>query len=110
MGTECAACLTVAEADVDEMAVGYIEQLLEKWVEATAEDWRELSGFHPLLGDIRMVEQVGGEGEGDHAHLVWRVGDRLFRKDGYHQSHSGTFFDGDLYVVQRREKTVTVYE
>lgn len=110
MGTECAACLTVAEADVDEMAVGYIEQVLEKWVQSTAHDWRELSGYHPLLGDIRMVEQVGGMDEGYHAHVVLQIGNRLFRKDGYHQSHSGTFFDGDLYAVKRREKTVTVYE
>lgn len=35
---------------------------------------------------------------------------QLFRKEGWYQSHSGSEWDGDVYEVQAREKTVTVYE
>lgn len=112
MENSCTACLT-PHIGVDDMDPDFIHRVLDAWQESQ-DGWWEVGGRreapHPLLGKIAIIEQVGGEGQGDHAHLVWQIGSRLFRKDGYHQSHDGTHFDGEFYVVHRREKTVTVYE
>lgn len=112
--TQCAGCLHVHPSPVDEMPVEFINELLERWAETAVDDWSEIGGRyaapHPLLGRIQLIEFVGGAGLGDHTHLVWQIGDRLIRKDGYYGSYDGFHFDGRMYEVQRREKTVTVYE
>lgn len=66
------------------------------------------------LGTVEVVDNFGGEGMGDHAHLVFRItnpdGVRHFKIDGYYASYDGTTWDGRLYEVKPVEKTVTVYE
>jgi len=64
------------------------------------------------IGSIRLVESVGGEGEGDHAHLVVKVenGGQFFRKDGWYQSYDGLYLDGEFREVQEITKSVKVYE
>ena len=63
---------------------------------------------------IEEVEQVGGEGEGDHWHYVFKVSDE---KDGanffyvmcstYYSSWDDMdWSQGDVFEVERREKTV----
>jgi len=69
----------------------------------------------PGLGAVEVIDNVGGEGQGDHVHLVFKVtspkgGVRHFKIDGYYSSYEGTDWDGVLYEVEPREKTVTVYE
>lgn len=56
------------------------------------------------------VIQEGGEGQGDEIWFVFRVGTQLFRKEGYYASHYGSDWDGELYEVVEKQKTVTVYE
>jgi len=76
------------------------------------------AGHSPLTVNgaiITLVEEVGGEGEGDHKHLVFRV-DRAgqtqwFKRTGHYTSYEGTDWDeGDLTEVTPRERTVIVYE
>lgn len=102
--------------DVEALTADRIHEILENWIEENS-DWAEVGAYGddsgdviPQLGRVAQVEQVGGMDQGTHAHVVLRVGSRLFRKDGYHQSHDGTYYDGAFYEVSRREKTVTVYE
>lgn len=69
----------------------------------------------PGLGVVTVVENVGGEDQGSHAHLVFRVLPedgpvRYFRVNGYYSSYDGTEWDGDLYEVFPRIKSITVYE
>lgn len=69
----------------------------------------------PGLGDISLVANHGGEGQGDEAWVVISVTDsfgdvKLYRKDGYYRSYEGAGFDTPLRQVQPKEKTVTVYE
>lgn len=72
----------------------------------------------PGLGRVTTAQQFGGEGQGDQAWIVVKVvmenplGGvvRYFRKDGWHASHDGTYYDGDFREVQPFERTVTVYE
>ena len=52
---------------------------------------------------------TGGEGHGEYVFIVIKVGDQLFRKEGYYASHYGTDWDGDFEEVETYEKTVTAY-
>lgn len=75
------------------------------------DDGTEVEG----LGLVTTVEQFGGEGQGDRAWVVVKVEfkngtTRFFKKDGYHASHDGTYYDGYFSEVTPQEKVVTVYE
>lgn len=55
------------------------------------------------------VESFGGEGDGDTAWVVFKVGDQYFQKDGYYASYDGFYWDGDLYQVESYQKVVTAW-
>lgn len=68
------------------------------------------------IGILRLIENIGGEGQGDYAALVFEVTDaqtgvkRLFRKEGFYTSYdSETFWEGAFAEVEAYEKTVTDY-
>lgn len=66
------------------------------------------------IGTLRLIENIGGEGEGDYAALIFTVTDatgntRLFRKEGYYASFHGTDWDGTFAEVEAYDKTVTDY-
>lgn len=70
----------------------------------------------PEIGTAKEVDRYGGEGQGDDLWVVFKVEPadgsdvRYFRKSGYHQSHDGSYFDGELEEVVPFEKTVTDYK
>jgi hypothetical protein len=99
----------------------YTAAEIEAAAELLGDDWETLqyAGRYStddtivLRGEPVKIEHVagaGGEGEGDSIWFVTKVGDQLFRKDGYYASHYGTDWDGDFREVQAVEKTVIVYE
>ena len=65
---------------------------------------------------IQQVEQVGGEGEGDHYHIVTSLTKdnktTLIKHVGFYSSYVGVEFDGldSFDIVEKKEKTITVYE
>ena len=65
---------------------------------------------------IKCVEQVGGEGEGDHYHIVTSLTKdnktTLIKHVGFYSSYVGVEFDGldSFDIVEKKEKTITVYE
>jgi hypothetical protein len=59
---------------------------------------------------FETIDEYGGEGKGDDAWVVIKIGDQLFRKEGYYASHYGYEWDGDVEEVRPVEKTITVYE
>ena len=65
---------------------------------------------------IKHVEQVGGEGEGDHYHIVTSLTKdnktTLIKHVGFYSSYVGVEFDGldSFDIVEKKEKTITVYE
>jgi hypothetical protein len=72
-------------------------------------DWDDFAWGNPTesdIGPIRTVENEGGEGQGDHAHLVFETvrSGQLFRIDGYYSSYEGTDWD---YESLREVKAVT---
>ncbi len=64
------------------------------------------------LGEFVEVEQVGGEGEGDHYHIVlyFEKYDEYVRSDAYYASYHGVSDFSDWYIVTKQERTITVYE
>lgn len=77
-------------------------------------DWGELyGGIDTSLGEVKLVEEVGGEGEGEHTHVVVQTvaTGQYFRINGYYSSYDGTDWDdSDLYEVKKVERLVTFYE
>ena len=63
----------------------------------------------PGFGKLELVENFGGEGMGDQMWVVFKVGDRMFRMNGYYDSWNGGEWDGSLEEVEAREVKVTQY-
>ncbi|ANA86183.1 hypothetical protein SEA_LOZINAK_19 [Gordonia phage Lozinak] len=69
----------------------------------------------PGVGHAVMVEQHGGEGQGDEYWYVFKITDdagneRLFRRNGWYQSYDGGSYDGPTEEVKPVQKTITVFE
>jgi len=67
------------------------------------------------LGEIKEVDQYGGEGQGDEWYVVYLFVDHNIhlKVEGYYQSYNGTeFYEGwdDCFEVTPQEKTITVFE
>lgn len=66
----------------------------------------------PLLG-VRAyaVSREGGhEGDGDYMDVVFKVGNQLFRKQGFHNSWDSNEWDSDrLEMVESYEEVVVKY-
>lgn len=98
-----------------------IQQALEEYFDrddAEFDSFYEIkygSGGHvPGLGEVKYVDDYGGEGQGDDYWVVFSVTGhdvtRHFRMEGWYQSYAGGEFDGDLKEVTPKEKVVTVWE
>lgn len=89
---------------------GFAEEGSEYYDEEVPE-W----GYFPTLSlrgetiPVEWVAEAGGMDKGSYAMHVFKVGDQLFRKEGFYQSHYGYDWDGDLTEVEAYEKTVTDY-
>lgn len=64
------------------------------------------------IGQIEMVKEWGGEGEGEKIGYVFHFLSHnvYMRIDGYYQSHYGSEWDNDPYEVKPQAQQVTVYE
>lgn len=65
-----------------------------------------------LLGQVKVVDEYGGSGQGDDYWLVayFSKFDTYIRIDGWYNSYDGGELDGDPYIVKPVEKTIVVYE
>lgn len=76
------------------------------------------NGFESLMWEdyephpfYEHIEQVGGEDEGSYAHLVFKWKGQMYKFVFSYYSHDGYNFDySELYEVEAKEKTITVYE
>lgn len=90
----------------------YFDRYNERWRAKFELD--EPGAAIPGIGQAVLVEQFGGEGQGDQLWFVFRVTDadgedRLFRKSGYYASYDGGEYDGDLDEVVEAQVLTTVY-
>lgn len=66
-----------------------------------------------LFGEYELVlEEGGGEGEGEHVEHVWHFKDHdvYIQALGNYQSYNGTEWDGDFNEVRPKEVMVIQYE
>lgn len=61
------------------------------------------------LGKLEYVDSFGGEGQGDDYWVVFKLGGKLYRKDGYYASYDGGELDGELYEVEPVQVSRTEY-
>lgn len=60
---------------------------------------------------IKLIEHKGGEGEGEHAHCVVKIGEKYYRCDYSYYSYDGYNYDGCYFKEAKPvQKTITVYE
>jgi hypothetical protein len=95
----------------------YTARQIKQAIEDSDYRWYDLSycvhSIIPIDGvavGVTLVDQEGGEGQGEHIWFVIKIGDQLFRKEGYYTSHYGTDWDGPFSEVEPVQKLVTVYE
>jgi hypothetical protein len=88
----------------------------EEWYPAAGQNWEHPNYMHPELGYFEEIEQVGGEGEGDHWHSIkyFKDQDIYICVTGFYSSYNGTDFYGGFVDccsnVRPTQKTITVYE
>lgn len=63
----------------------------------------------PIGKAIRVSSEGGYEGGGDYMDVVFRIGDQLFRKQGFYSSYDFNEWDGDLEEVEEYQELVTKY-
>lgn len=70
-------------------------------------DWYDVN-----LGDVKIVDSWGGEGDGERIGVVYYFEDHdiYLRIDGRYASHYGSDWDNEPYEVKPTQKTITVYE
>lgn len=51
-----------------------------------------------------------GEGVAEDIFMILKVGDKLYKKDGYRSSYGGTEWDGDIREVKGVPRTITVFD
>lgn len=59
---------------------------------------------------VEFVDEFGGMDMGSTLWVVFKVGDQLFKKNGWYASHDGSYWDGSVDEVKPVQKTVTVFE
>ncbi len=75
------------------------------------EDDDLLKEQYERLGEIELVEQHGGEGEGDDYYTVYHFKDHdvWIQFQGWYASYHGSEYE-EMFEVQPEQKLVTVYK
>lgn len=62
-------------------------------------------------GTAKTLKRFGGEGKGDAYYVVFQIGDKFYRVDGYYSSWEGVNWDSaEPYEVKPVEVTVIKYK
>lgn len=71
--------------------------------------------YYDGLGTVKLIEQQGGEGQGDEYYIVFSVTDEegetvIFKKEAEYSSYDNTDWDwGDAFEVAPHTQTLIVY-
>lgn len=90
----------------------------EEKVEYFSDAWPEFQDYIyggsvelPSGNTATEVERFGGEGKGDTYYVVFQIGDKFYRVDGYYSSWEGANWDSaEPYEVKPVEVTVIKYK
>lgn len=62
-------------------------------------------------GEATFVDSFGGEGKGEEYWIIFKVGDELFKVDGYYSSWDGVSWENsEVYKVKPVEVIVIEYQ
>lgn len=62
-------------------------------------------------GTAKTLTRFGGEGKGDTYYVVFQIGEKIYRVDGYYSSWEGVNWDSaEPYEVKPKEVTIIRYE
>jgi hypothetical protein len=67
----------------------------------------------PVDGEMisaKLVDSFGGMDQGSTLYIILEIEGRLYRKDGYYQSWTGSSWEGDFYEVTAKPVVTTGYE
>lgn len=97
----------------DELEERYDELTEEEQAEYSDEGFADLLQWHKEgveLPGIGLATCVDYEHINEDLKLVFKVGDQLFRIEGWYSSYDADQWDTQVVEVEAREKTITVYE
>lgn len=71
------------------------EDIWHEYVHETLEmlDYRKDKPWFLPSGQVKLIEDFGGEGLGEVRYIIFSVGDRIFRVNGYYASWDGTTWE-----------------
>lgn len=97
--------------EINEAISEYDDNRDERQTEEFAYEVSNSLHFLPTIGEIEFVEDFGGEGMGDHAHVVFKVVStgKLYKLDGYYSSWEGTDWQDKAYEVEAKPVMTTEY-
>lgn len=101
--------------DAEEVTVNSVLAATKSLLEDDVDDfWDDPDLYTINIGGVDYqpvtLAITGGMDKGSDASVVFQVGDKIFKKTGFYQSHYGYDWDGDLTEVRPVEKVVTFYE
>lgn len=94
-----------------EQSTEYFESAWSEFLEALKE-WESDPPEVPLpSGPAKFLKKFGGEGKGEEYWVIFKVGDELFKVDGYYASWDGiSWDDAEIYKVAPVEVTIIEYQ
>lgn len=94
---------------IREAIADFNEVAREKDYEAFEYEVSNSLNFLPGIGEVKFIEDFGGEGQGDHAHVVFEIAGKTYKIDGYYNSWEGTEWNEEAYEVEPVQVTKTEY-
>lgn len=88
----------------DEFWIGTVNRFWSEFNELDKGQWVEVEGVD---GRIEMVQRY--ETVSNNHHLVLKIGDRTFQKDGVWVPHDGMYWEGSFYEAKEIVETRKVW-
>ncbi len=117
---------TGVEYALGQITLEYVDEYMATPRDGSKEfgEWSELnealfSGARaidvPGLGILEGVDEFGGMDQGSERWMIFKLTQedgttQHFQKDGCYASHDGTYWDGELFEVSSRTKTVECWD
>lgn len=103
--------------EVEGLLLEHTFEWRDDWGGAEWDDWSEQGTWKDRgivevvgLGTVKVWEHDFAGIETNVSHLMFQIGDRIFRKEGLWVSHDGQYWDGPFTEVKPVQKVITDYE
>lgn len=103
-------CVAQAKTIITDLIINAGGTVPEEGFWSNGSTFEELSDAFPELFEV--AEEVGGEGKGDHRHIVFKIlADEKFyiKFTGHYDSWNGTEWNNEFKITVPEERKVIVY-